>query len=52
MTRSEFIEQVMQIIGDVQMHAAGFDDLHAAGETPESVAKDIAALVPPYAFED
>ena len=51
MKRAEFIEQVQAIVERVQESAQGI--LDSLGEaSPKDAAKDIADLVPPYAFED
>lgn len=51
MRKSDFIQQVQAIVERVQESAMGIADW--LGEaTPEDAAKEIADLVPPYAFED
>ncbi len=51
MTRAEFIKRIQPIIERVQESTQGIADW--LGEaTPEDAAKEIADLVPAYAFED
>jgi ABC-type nitrate/sulfonate/bicarbonate transport system substrate-binding protein len=51
MKRKEFIEQAQAIVERVQESTQGIADwLEEA--TPEDAAKEIADLVPAYAFED
>jgi hypothetical protein len=51
MTRAQFIEQVRPIIERVQESAQGIADW--MGEmSPEEAAKDIADLMPQFAFDD
>jgi hypothetical protein len=51
MKRSEFIEQAKEIIEQVEMSAQGIANW-LDETTPDEAAKDIAALIPPYVWED
>jgi hypothetical protein len=51
MTKVQFIEQIQPIIERVQESTQGIADW-LGEETPEDAAKEIANLVPQFAFED
>ena len=51
MTRAEFIKQIQPIIERVQESAQGIADW-LGEETPEDAAKEIASIVPQFAFDD
>jgi hypothetical protein len=51
MTKAEFVERIQPIIERVQESTQGIADW--LGEaTPEDAAKEIADIVPQFAFED
>ena len=50
MTKAEFIQRVAEEIEDAVMRAQGIGDGFMSDAEPEERAKDIARLLPSYAF--
>jgi hypothetical protein len=52
MTRDEFVNEVAERIENAIMRAQGIGDGCIEDETPNEIAKDIASLLPDYAFHE